>query len=203
MPDQRFFDFESTRENTEHEKARATRGAEQAAHLETSKREVEQALADAERLGLSDPAAGPAFEYAERLAVACADMEIQMRVFARLAAFHERRGSIRLAREKCRIALQNAECLTVVCNAAVEKADRLRYESLRLENHQSQPFKNLTEIAQKTDPYAARCKAWYSYCDAVNGPADRLAARVPGSKDDFRERLDAASKESSGDESDE
>lgn len=168
------------------------------------RRAAEEALAVAEKLDRRhDPGAELAFTDAEGLAVKCADMEIQMRVFASSGGFHERRKAFSLALKKYGTALQNARCLSDTSDGGVEYRCHIRYKLLRIQNHEDRAFKNLQEVAQSTDTYQTRCKAWDGYVGDVGQPMGRLAARGLGSKDDFRRRLDAAKLDPSDDENEE
>ena len=71
---------------------------------------------------------------------------------------------------------------------------------LSIEKREDKALKNLRDVAQPTDSYEARWKAWRGYAHDAKHTAGRLAARGFGSKDDFRRRLDAAKLDFSNDE---
>jgi hypothetical protein len=162
-----------------------------------------RALTSAQRLGISDPSAGPAFADAERLAIKSPDIEVHVRVFESSGDFHERRKAFPSAIEKYNLALRSAKCVSMTSDEAIGAEYRIRYKLLRVHNRDVEALKNLERAAQTTDTYQARLKAWSSYLSDVEGTVGQLAARVPGSKDDFRGRLDAAKQDFSDEEDDE
>ncbi len=154
---------------------------------------AERALASAERLfRSSDPGAQGAFDEAESLAIECADQDLQMRTFEASARFHERRGAISVAREKYKTALRTAECLRIVSDAAVETAERLRFDLVRIENREDPDFKNLLRASKRDDLRDRLREAWDKFVADRGNSSGRLAARGFGSVDDFRRRIDAA-----------
>lgn len=162
---------------------------------------AEQALASAKDLARSnDPSAEGAFDEAESLAVKCADQDVQMRTFEASARFHEGRGAIRTAREKYRIALSSAECLSVVCDAAVGRAEYLRWDLARIENREDPDFKNLLRASKLDDSRERLRETWSKFVAERGTSPGRLAARGFGSVEDFRRRIDAAELDPGDDE---
>jgi hypothetical protein len=154
---------------------------------------AEKALASAEKLARSnDPGAVGAFDQAESLAVKCPDQDVQMRTFEASARFHEGRGAIPTARKKYHAALISAECLSVVSDAPVEVAARLRFDLVRIENRQDSDFKNLLRASKRNDSWDCLRETWDKFVADRGNSSGRLAARGFGSVEDFRRRIDAA-----------
>jgi hypothetical protein len=162
---------------------------------------AERALASAENLARSsDPGVEGAFDQAESLAVKCPDQDVQMRTFEASARFHEGHGAIPIARKKYRIALDTAECLSVISDAAIEGAARLRFDLVRLDNREDPHFKNLLLAARRDDSRDRLRAAWDKFVADRGDSSGRLAARGFGSVEDFRRRIDAAELDSGDDE---
>jgi|SRR5271156_4278248 len=154
---------------------------------------AEQALASAECLARSnDPGAQYAFDQAESLAIECADQDLQMRTFEASARFREGRGAFRFAREKYKTALRNAECLSVVCDAGIESAARLRWDIARIDYRDDGAFKILLRTSKPDDSRDRLLKTWDQFVADRGNSSGRLAARGFGSVEDFRRRIDAA-----------
>jgi len=154
---------------------------------------AEEALASAENLARSnDPGVVGAFDQAESLSVQCPDQDVQMRTFEASARFHEGRGAIPTALKKYRTALSSAECLSVVSDAAVEGAARLRFDLVRIENRGDPDFKNLLRASKRDDSRDRLRETWREFVADRGNSSGRLAARGFGSVEDFRRRIDAA-----------
>lgn len=154
---------------------------------------AEKALASAENLArVHDPGAESAFDQAESLAIKCPDQDVQMRTFEASARFHEGRGAIPTARKKYSAALSTAECLSIVSDAAVERAAHLRFDLVRIENRDDPHFKNLLLASKRDDSWDRLRATWDKFVADRGNSSGRLAARGFGSMEDFRRRIDAA-----------
>ena len=141
----------------------------------------------------SRAAAAGAIEEAERLALGCHDPRTQMRAYEVSGDFHRDQGAFTIARKKYETALGSARLLAVTSDDGIEDVERLRFKLSKLRNAANPLFKTLEKVAaQRGDSYEKRNIAWASYKQDEGNLVGRVAARVPGSEEDFRKRLDAA-----------
>jgi len=169
---------------------------------------VERALKAAWALGQgADPhskaAAATAFTEVERLALACAEPKLHMRVFETSGDFHFNQGACGIAEKMYDKALESARLLEVTSDEGIADVERLHFKITKIRNAQDPYFKNLERVAQRSHSYEQRNIAWANYQKDRGNSAELLAARGLGSEEYFRTCLGAAKWTPSDDEDEE